>query len=238
MRARPSDRPRSCGVAWYGRSVRRAIRIVIGTAVALALLAVGSLFGGTGVALAVVVALIAWLYQWLWLPRIAHAAFEAGNFARARRRYRVLGVLAASPARQRAALLSRAACHVALGQPALADELTAGLVELDVAERAVLLNNRACALLAADPHAALALVDEASALRPDVPALQHTRGLALLAVGRLDDAIAVLDKMRAGGELAPRLEAERCRDLARAWTQKGEPAYADDYRLRAAAIAG
>jgi predicted Zn-dependent protease len=102
----------------------------------------------------------------------------------------------------------------------------------------VWLNNRACAALAAggDAHAALALVEEASALRPDVPALQHTRGMALLAVGRIDDAIAVLDGMRAGGELPPRLESERCRDLAKAWAAKGEAAYADDYRMRAEAL--
>jgi hypothetical protein len=43
--------------------------------------------------------------------------------------------------------------------------------------------------------------------------------------------------MRGGGQLSPRLEAERCRELARAWTQKGEAAYADDYRLRADALA-
>jgi hypothetical protein len=61
--------------------------------------------------------------------------------------------------------------------------------------------------------------------------------MALLAVGRVDDAIAVLDGMRSGGELPPRLEADRCRDLARAWTQKGETAYAEDYRQRAAAHA-
>ena len=80
-------------------------------------------------------------------------------------------------------------------------------------------------------------IDEASAIRPDVPAVQHTRGMALLAVGRIDDAIAVLDGMRAAGELPPRLEAERCRDLAKAWAQKGQAAYAEDYRLRAEALA-
>jgi predicted Zn-dependent protease len=110
-------------------------------------------------------------------------------------------------------------------------------VDLSPAERAVWLNNRACARLAAnDPAAALVLVDEASALRPDVPALQHTRGMALLAVGRVDDAIAVLDGMRAGGELPAHLEAERCRDLAKAWAHKGQTAYADDYRARAEAL--
>ena len=138
-------------------------------------------------------------------------------------------------------LLSRAGCLVAAGQLELAERLLASLDggALAAAERAVWLNNRACAALAAgrDPNTALALVDEASAIRPDVPALQHTRGMALLAVGRVDDAIAVLDGMRAGGELPARLEADRCRDLAKAWSQKGEAAYAEDYRLRAEALA-
>ena len=106
---------------------------------------------------------------------------------------------------------------------------------LTPAERAVWLNNRACALLAAARPAAdaLAIVEEAIALRPDVPAIHHTRGMALLAQGRADDAIAVLDGMRAAGELPDRLEAERCRELAKAWDAKGQAAYADDYRERA-----
>ena len=101
------------------------------------------------------------------------------------------------------------------------------------------LNNRACAALDAgrDPAAALAVADEAIGLRPDVPAIQHTRARALLAVGRLDDAIAVLDAMRAGGELAPQLEAERCRELATAWDRKGQADYASDYRARARLVA-
>ena len=81
--------------------------------------------------------------------------------------------------------------------------------QLDTAERVVWLNNRACAVLDAgrDAQVALALVDDAIALRPDVPAIQHTRARALLAVGRIDDAIAVLDSMRSGGELSAHLEA-------------------------------
>jgi predicted Zn-dependent protease len=99
----------------------------------------------------------------------------------------------------------------------------------------VWLNNRACVELDAerDAVAALALADEATVLRPDVPAVQHTRARALLAVGRLDDAIAVLEGMRTGGELSLRLEAERCRELAAAWERKGQRDYADDYRDRA-----
>jgi predicted Zn-dependent protease len=145
-----------------------------------------------------------------------------------------------SAERERAARLSRIGCHVAAGEHDAATRLLAGVDDkaLDAQERAVWLNNRACIALAqADAHAGLALADEATALRPDVPALQHTRGSALLAVGRIDDAIAVLDQMRHGGDLGPRLEAERCADLARAWTQKGEPAYAEDYRLRADVLA-
>ncbi len=224
------------------RFVARALGCVV---VALALPFGGfAVFGRFGAVTGACMSVLGLLWLWLWLPRVAHASFEAGKYTSAARRYRMLGALATSTARERAALLSRSGCCVAHGDLAGADRILAILAEHDLAaaERAVWLNNRACRTLAAgsDPHAghtALALADEASALRPDVPALQHTRGMALLAVGRVDDAIAVLDGMRAGGELPARLEAERCRDLARAWTQKGEAAYAEDYRLRADALA-
>jgi predicted Zn-dependent protease len=173
----------------------------------------------------------------LYLPRTAHSAFVAGKFARAARRYWICGAVTWSPARDRAARLSRAGCALALGRGQAAERLLArmDLEALDTGERAVWLNNRACAALGegGDAHGALALADQATALRPDVPGIQHTRALALLAVGRVDDALHVLDAMRAGGELAPRLEAQRCRELALAWDKKGESAYADDYRRRA-----
>jgi predicted Zn-dependent protease len=218
--------------------VRFAVRILAWLTAALALpVVLGGMAGQVGALVGAAGAVVGTLWLWLWLPRSAHAAFEAGRFARAARRYRVLGWTAGTAARERSALLSRTGCAVGLGDVAEADALLAAIdgAKLDASERAVWLNNRACALLERDAPAALALVDEASALRPDVPALQHTRGMALLAVGRVDDAIAVFDGMRAGGELPPRLEADRCRDLARAWAQKGETAYAEDYRQRAAA---
>lgn len=203
-------------------------------------LALGSLAGRIGLLVAVLLDVVSVLWLWLWLPRSAHARFETGRFASAIRRYRIIGALTGSASRERAALLSRIGGHIAAAELDLADHLLASIdgAMLDTQERAVWLNNRACAVLArgTDPHAALALSDEASALRPDVPALQHTRGTALLAVGRIDDAIATLDGMRAAGELSPRLEAERCRELAAAWTAKHEPAYAEDYRVRAAAV--
>jgi predicted Zn-dependent protease len=222
--------------------VRFAARILACASVVLLLPFVGfSLVGRPGGLAGAGLAVIVALWLWLWLPRSAHSAFEVGKYAAAHRRYRLLGMLATSAARERAATLSRAGCLVAASQLVPAERLLAAIDsdKLAGAERAVWLNNRACVALAAgsDPHAVLALVDEASALRPDVPALQHTRGMALLAVGRVDDAIAVLDGMRTGGELPPRLEAERCRDLAKAWTQKGETAYAEDYRVRAEVLA-
>ncbi|HEX2686571.1 MAG TPA: tetratricopeptide repeat protein, partial [Kofleriaceae bacterium] len=106
---------------------------------------------------------------------------------------------------------------------------------LDSAERVTWLNNRACLALEAgrDPHAALRLVEDAALLRPDVPAVQHTRATALIALGRFDEAIGILEAMRSGGELSPALEAMRCRELATAWECKGQPDYAADYRIRA-----
>lgn len=221
--------------------MRFLLRIACIVAVLLALpMAATTLFGRMGAVAGVVLSLLWLLYLWLWLPRLAHAAFEAGKIPVALRRYRWLQRLAPTAVRERAALLSRTGCLVAANQLEAAEALLSTLDggSLGTAERAAWLNNRACARLASggDAQAALTLADEASALRPDVPALQHTRATALLGVGRVDEAIAVLDAMRAAGELSPRLEADRCRELARAWTTKGETAYADDYRLRAEAF--
>lgn len=207
----------------------------------LAPILLGAMFGPRWIAVGAVIALLATLWLLLWLPRSAHAAFQAGRFDRSGRRYRVIASLAFTAARERAAILSRSGCEVAAGRRERAEALLEPLdpASLDVAERVVWLNNRACAVLDGDGDAthALALVDEAIALRPDVPAIQHTRARALLAVGRIDDAIAVLDSMRVGGELSPRLEAERCKDLATAWETKGQADYADDYRDRARLVA-
>jgi len=221
--------------------VRYVLRVAGIVVVLLAMPLLGAvLFRRAGGLAGAGLSLLALLWLWLWLPRVAHDAFDAGKYKLSASRYRWLQWLAPSRARERAARLSRAGCAVAAGEHEAAEKLLATIdtASLAAAERAVWLNNRACAQLAAghDPAAALALADEAGALRPDVPALQHTRAMALIAVGRVDDAIQILDGMRAGGELPPRLEADRCRELARAWTQKGETAYAEDYRIRAEAF--
>ncbi|HEY0194527.1 MAG TPA: tetratricopeptide repeat protein [Kofleriaceae bacterium] len=197
--------------------------------------------GPRWIALGAVLAIVATVGLVLWLPRAAHAAFEAGRYRRAGRRYRLIALAAFSVRRERAAGLSRAGCDLAGGRREAAEAQLARFAgaPLDTAERVTWLNNRAVAALDAgrDPAAALALADEAIALRPDVPAVQHTRATALIALGRHDEAIALLEAMRAGGELAPALEALRCRELARAWEHKGQPDYAADYRDRASLMA-
>jgi len=184
---------------------------------------------------------VATLWLLLWSPRAAHAAFERARYALAGRRYRLIASLAFTASRERAATLSRAGCDVASGQLTAAAHVLAGFDgnALDAAERVTWLNNRACVALdgGGDPHAALALVEQAVALRPDVPAVQHTRATALIAIGKFDEAIALLDAMRTGGELPPALEALRCRELAKAWEHKGQPDYAADYRDRARLVA-
>jgi len=199
--------------------------------------------------LGVALAVLATMWLVLWLPRAAHGAFEAARYANAARRYRLIAATAFSAARERAALLSRAGCDIASGRFAAAERILATFDAgfdagfdgraLDASERVTWLNNRACLALEAghDPHAALALVEDAVALRPDVPAVQHTRATALIALGRFDEAIGILDAMRTGGELAPALEAVRCRELAKAWEHKGQPEYAADYRDRARLVA-
>jgi predicted Zn-dependent protease len=201
----------------------------------------GSALGKRWIVIGAALAIAATVWLVLRLPRTAHAAFEQGRHGDAARRYRVIAALAFTAARERAGLLSCAACDLASGRLEPAELLLARFdgIALDPAERVAWLNNRACAALEAgrDPHVALALVEQAVALRPDVPAVQHTRATALVAIGRCDEAIAILEAMRSGGELAPSLEAERCRELAKAWEHKGQPDYAADYRERARQVA-
>jgi predicted Zn-dependent protease len=212
-----------------------------GLACVLVPMLLSSAFGRRWIMIGAAAAVLATVWLVLWLPRAAHRAFEAARYANAWRRYRFIASSAFTPARERAAVLSRAACDIASGRLAAAELLLSGFDDqaLDAAERCTWLNNRACVALDAgrDPHAALALVEAAVALRPDVPAVQHTRATALIAIGRFDEAIGILEAMRAGGELAPALEAVRCRELARAWEHKGQPDYAADYRDRARLVA-
>jgi len=223
-------------------AARHVARLAVWAAVCAGLPALlGGALGRPWVGIGVAAAIAATIWLVLWLPRAAHAAFEAARHARAARRYRLIAATAFTASRERAAVLSRAGCDIAAGRLDAAERALAGFdgAALDAAERVTWLNNRACVALetGGDPRAALDLVEQAVALRPDVPAVQHTRATALIALGRFDDAIGVLEAMRAGGELSPALEALRCRELARAWDQKGQPDYAADYRDRARLVA-
>jgi predicted Zn-dependent protease len=200
----------------------------------------GRALGRPWILIGVLAAIAGTVWLVLWLPRAAHGAFEGARYATAARRYRLIASTAFTAVRERAAVLSRAGCDVAAGRFAAAERILARFdgAALDSAERVTWLNNRACvALEAGDPHGALSLAEQAIALRPDVPAVQHTRATALIAIGRFDEAIAILEAMRSGGELAPALEAVRCRELANAWERKGQPDYAADYRDRARLVA-
>jgi tetratricopeptide (TPR) repeat protein len=174
----------------------------------------------------------------VWLPRVAHRAFRDGHFARARRLYWLVGALRFSPAAARAAHLSRSACDLALGRYREALERIDAVAEtdLDEAGRAVWHNNRAYALARlGEGEQAVACATVAVELRPRMPGFRHTRGIALLSVGKLDEAIRELDEVwsRGAGEATGLLEAERCLDLGRAWKAKGETEYALDYFARA-----
>jgi tetratricopeptide (TPR) repeat protein len=215
------------------------LRRVLAIAVLLGLPAAGLALGGPrgagwGVGADAILALLVLVI----LPRAGHRAFGRGRHPAARRRYGLIAVLALTRRRGAHARLSMAACDLAQGEYVRAMRTLDGLDGvLDADARAVWLNNKAyaalrCPELAITPVAALAWADEASTLRPDVPAIGHTRGLALFQAGRVDEAIRVLEQLWGKEELAPRLEAERCRDLARAWRAKGHEDYAADYEAR------
>ena len=217
--------------------VRRLAHVVlVAVTLAAAAVALQAALGGPIVAYAAGMWLVWYGLGAILLPRLAHGAFRAGDTAQARRRYRLLGLL--SPSARDAARVSIAGAYlIDRDYPRAQASLTAidgdrlpGLL------RAAWLNNRAYALARggrADAGDPLALVDEALALRPGVAGFLHTRGLALLAAGRFDDAIRAFEAVWDAGEVDPTLEAERCHDLAIAWERKGQPDYASDSRLRA-----
>jgi tetratricopeptide (TPR) repeat protein len=224
----------------------RLLRLALIVGLAVVVTQAGQRFwaGRAGGLLALGVYLLVLLWAFVLLPRSAHAAFEGGDFTRARRRYRWLRPLVVDPAVRAAIDVSLAGCRLA---DADWDGALAALAEipaerLGTSARAAWLNNRAYAHARAprDPRQALRDIDEAMELRPDVAGFRHTRGLALFALGRTDDAIAELDgvwRRMSADEIAPELEAERCFDLAAAWRDKGELDYARDYWERAHRVA-
>jgi len=217
--------------------VRRLAHVVlVALILATGAIAIEAATGGPMLVIAALVWLAWYLVGTTLLPRLAHSAFRAADTARARRRYRILGVV--SPSARDAARVSIAGCYLIDRDWARAQARLAAIdgERLPPLLRAAWLNNRAYASVRGGSGAAgdpLALVDEALAIRPGVPGFLHTRGLALLAAGRVDDAIRAFEAVWEAGDVDPVLEAERCHDLAVAWERKGHRDYAADYRLRA-----
>ncbi|MEZ4404040.1 MAG: hypothetical protein R3B06_28720 [Kofleriaceae bacterium] len=221
------------------------LRALASVTAAVAAVTLGGALGGSlGLVVAGAwVALAALLVRFAF-ARFGHLMFVAGRMREARRYYGVLAVVAWRRSRRVAARVSIAATFLGQGDyrrgRAALDRLDPA--ELDVTTRAGWLNNRAYAALrdgasGTAAEAALADVRAALALHADVPALLHTEALALAACGRTEQAIAAYEALWQRGDLAPRLEAERCDDLADAWAARGERDYAADYRHRAAAAA-
>jgi tetratricopeptide (TPR) repeat protein len=232
---------RRAPAAGRGRRLRRlahavalAVALGAGALVAHATLEVApSVAGG--------VVLLGWLAgARLVVPRLAHAAFRRRRARAARRWYRVLA--AVSPAGRDAARVSLAGSFLLEGAW---DHALRGLRAIDAAGlsaglRAAWLNNVAYALVrggAGSPGESLALCDEALALRAGVPGILHTRGLALLQDGRLEEAIRAFEDAWQAGDSDLDFEAERCHDLSVAWARQGHADYAADYRVRAVAAA-
>ncbi len=216
--------------------------VVVALVLAGAALAAQGTLGGPLPAAAAGVWLLWYLLSVVVLPRLAHAAFRAQLTATARRRYAVLAWI--SPAAHDAARVSVAGTYLIDRDWRRAGRALAAIdgERLPATLRAAWLNNRAYAIARGGEAARtgddpLALIDEALGLRPEVPAFLHTRGLALVAAGRIDDGIRAFEAVWDAGELDAGLEAERCHDLAAAWEGKGQPDYATDYRRRAAPAA-
>ena len=223
---------------------RRLVRAVLVVGVGAAAIVAAGAFGPEAAVATFTLLVLLLLAFVIILPRSAHRAFERGDFGRAARLYRVLRPFVVDGGTRGAIDVSLAGCRLAASDwaGALAQLHKVPDDALTPSARAAWLNNRAYANARGPIDASLALRDaeEAMTLRPDVPGFRHTRGIALLALGRLDDAIHELDtvwRKLAHEDLPPLLEAERCYDLGVAWQRKGELDYASDYFLRARAVA-
>ncbi|MFH2005682.1 MAG: tetratricopeptide repeat protein [bacterium] len=138
--------------------------------------------------------------------------------------------------------LNLAACHLAAGTYEQGGEVlrTMDRDGLPEAVRGIWENNYAYYVLSTggEPREALGLCDQASTLNPTNPAFRSTRGIAQLALGRIDDAIAELQAavdvgLETQGVAAM---AENYYHLARAWESRGETAYARDHYLKSVNI--
>ena len=138
--------------------------------------------------------------------------------------------------------LNLAACHLASGDYEAGGAELAAIDHEGLADnvRGIWENNYAYYLLCTkgDALEALRLCDKAATLNPRNPAFRSTRGIAHLALGRIDDAIAELQAAVDAGPESQGLAAmaENYHHLAHAWDLRGERAYARDHYLKSVNI--
>ena len=170
------------------------------------------------------------------MAKLATRALSRGDSKRARRLYVFLGWTSLSSTARQACQLSLAACAASEGRYELALNKLARIESpLEGSLLAVSLNLRAYCLArdTQEFNRALALSEEAVSLRPQVPGFRHTRGLILLELSRWDEALRDLEATWTEGPGDPLLESERCFDLGRLWSARGQRDYASDYFERA-----
>ncbi len=168
--------------------------------------------------------------------QIATRALARGDWRRAQRLYWLLWLTSLDGVQRAACRLSLAACQATRGDYELALR-KAALVQknLEGALLAVSLNLQAYCLgrEKREQERALQMVEQAIELRPHVAGFRHTRGMLFLDMGRLDEAGRDLEATWLESDGSELLEAERCFDLARLWSARGQAEYALDYYERA-----
>lgn len=181
----------------------------------------------------------------LWGARLARrfmvasatGALARGDSKRARRLYWVLWVTAIQRPIRLACKLSLAACLAAdeRYEECLRRLDTCEVPSTEASLQAVALNLRAYCLARSGQRLedALRLAQECVALRAHVHGFRHTRGLLLLELGRYDEAIRDLEAIWSQDQGSALFESERCFDLGRLWSRRGQDEYARDYFARA-----
>lgn len=187
-------------------------------------------------AMVTVVALALWSVYRRISVRLATRALGLGQVKRAQRLYRVLWLTSLDGTERSACRLSLAACAASQGNYDLALRRVAqNRQDLDEALLAVSLNLQAYCLgrEKRDMQKALQMAEQAIDMRPQVAGFRHTRGMLLLDLGRLDESGRELEATWSESDGNELLEAERCFDLGRLWSARGQSEYAMDYFERA-----
>ncbi len=170
------------------------------------------------------------------------ADFRKGRYVRAMRGTRWLLRWSVRRSSKATLQLNLAACHLAAGEYEEGGKVlhTMDRSGLPESVRGIWENNLAYHTLSSggDAMEALKLCDQASNMNPSNPAFRSTRGIAQLALGRVDDAIA---ELQAAVDAGPENQgvaamAENYYHLAQAWESHGEVAYARDHYLKSVNI--